>query len=234
MFNRLPESNARRQRRAGGLFVSTTLNLIIIALAVRATGLTAAAPPKIDDVGPIFIAPTLKPVVPTPPPPRRQYVGDPTLPAAPTEDQRIVSIGTDILPGIPELGAMGHLLDPVFDPTRVAGSETPSAGPNVADGPPMLERQVDQAVIAIPGTAAPRYPSMLQSAGLEGDVRAQFVVDTLGRVEQGSFHALESSHDLFTAAVREALSRARFKPAEAGGRKVRQLVEQTFTFHITR
>ena len=104
----------------------------------------------------------------------------------------------------------------------------------MTDGPPMLENQVEQPVVAIPGTAMPRYPSMLQSAGLEGDVRAQFVVDTLGRVEQRSFRALESSHDLFAAAVREALSRARFKPAEAGGRKVRQLVEQTFTFRITR
>jgi protein TonB len=75
---------------------------------------------------------------------------------------------------------------------------------------------------------------MLQSAGLEGDVRAQFVVDTLGRVEQGSFRVLQTSHDLFAAAVREALSRARFKPAEVGGRRVRQLVEQSFTFRISR
>jgi protein TonB len=59
-------------------------------------------------------------------------------------------------------------------------------------------------------------------------------VDTLGKVEQGSFRALESTHDLFTAAVRDALMRARFTPAKAGGRKVRQLVEQTFTFSITR
>ena len=75
---------------------------------------------------------------------------------------------------------------------------------------------------------------MLQSAGVEGDVRAQFVVDTLGRVEQGSFKALDTTHDLFAAAVREALGRARFKPAEAGGHRVRQLVEQTFTFRIAR
>jgi len=34
--------------------------------------------------------------------------------------------------------------------------------------------------------------------------------------------------------VRDALLRARFSPAEAGGHKVRQLVEQTFTFTIGR
>jgi protein TonB len=53
-------------------------------------------------------------------------------------------------------------------------------------------------------------------------------------VEQGSFHVLQPTHDLFAAAVRDALGRARFKPAEVGGHKVRQLVEQTFTFRITR
>lgn len=233
MFTRLPESNARRQRRVGGLFVSTTLHLVIIALAVRATGLTAAPRPKIVEVGPIFIAPTPKPVAPTPPPPRRQYVGDPTLPTGPI-DRVIVTIDTNILPGIPEPFAMGHLLEPGFDPTRVAENGSPSAAPNVADGPPMLENQVENPVMAMPGTATPRYPSMLQNAGLEGDVRAQFVVDTLGRVEQGSFHVIESTHDLFAAAVRDALGRARFTPAKAGGHKVRQLVEQTFTFRITR
>jgi protein TonB len=44
---------------------------------------------------------------------------------------------------------------------------------------------------------------------------------------------LEAAHDQFAAAVRTALTRARFKPAEAGGQKVRQLVEQTFTFRLS-
>jgi len=91
---------------------------------------------------------------------------------------------------------------------------------------------VEKVVVALPGTA-PRYPDMLRQAGVEGDVRAQFVVDTLGRVEPGSLRLLEATHDQFAAAVRTALSaRARFKPAEAGGHKVRQLVEQTFTFRL--
>jgi len=34
--------------------------------------------------------------------------------------------------------------------------------------------------------------------------------------------------------VREALTRTRFVPAEAAGRKVRQLVEQAFTFNLAR
>lgn len=233
MFNRLPESNGRRQRRAGGLAVSTAVHLAIVALAVRATGLTAAPRPKTDPI-PILIAPVQKPVAPAVPTPRRPLAGDPSMPAVPPEGPPVVTISNDILPGIPVPGIMAGLMDPTFDSTHVASGSTPNGPPNVSDGSPMLENQVEKAVIAIPGTATPRYPSMLQSAGLEGDVRAQFVVDTLGHVEPGSFRALESTHDLFAAAVREALPRARFKPAEAGGHKVRQLVEQTFTFRITR
>ena len=39
---------------------------------------------------------------------------------------------------------------------------------------------------------------MLRSANVEGEVLAQFVVDTTGRAEMGTFKVLKSSHDLFT------------------------------------
>jgi protein TonB len=129
---------------------------------------------------------------------------------------------------------MGQLLDHLFDPNRGPIAGPPTGTPNVSGDAPLTANVVEKAVVALPGTATPRYPSMLQSAGVDGRVRAQFVVDTLGRVESGSFRALESTHDLFTAAVHEALTRARFTPAEFGGRKVRQLVEQNFTFNISR
>jgi protein TonB len=154
------------------------------------------------------------------------------MPSAPR--QQDVFIDFDKIPDtIPVAGSMSGLIEPAFDSTRLTTGQ-PTGTPNVADGSPLTESMVEKQVVAIPGTATPRYPSMLQSAGLEGDVRAQFVVDTLGRVEQGSFHVLQPTHDLFAAAVRDALGRARFKPAEVGGHKVRQLVEQTFTFRITR
>ena len=232
MFTRLPESNAKRQRRTGGLVVSTALHVLIIALAVRATGLTAAPSPKPQPNPTIYLAAAPKDVTPTTPPPRRQFAGDPSLPAAPRQAPPIVDLD-HIVPGIPAPGTMVDLLQPSFDPTKIADPRSSTSPPNVPDEP-KRESQVEKPVLAIPGTATPRYPSMLQSAGLEGDVHAQFVVDTLGRVEQGSFRALESTHDLFAAAVKDALARARFTPAEAGGRKVRQLVEQTFTFRITR
>jgi protein TonB len=48
------------------------------------------------------------------------------------------------------------------------------------------------------------------------------------------FKVLKSSHDLFTNAVKQALTGMRFYPAEIGGRKVKQLVQQPFNFTLTR
>jgi protein TonB len=70
----------------------------------------------------------------------------------------------------------------------------------------------------------------LRASGIEGQVVVQFVVDTAGAVESGSMRILGSTNDLFVSAVRTALRSARFRPAEAGGRKVRQRVQQAFTF----
>jgi outer membrane biosynthesis protein TonB len=66
-----------------------------------------------------------------------------------------------------------------------------------------------------------------------GRVVARFVVDTLGRVEPGSVQVVAADHPLFAATVREALGAMRFRPARAGGVRVRQLVELPFAFAVT-
>lgn len=233
MFNRLPESKPARQRRLGGAIVSTVVHLVFIALAVRATGLKAAPAPK-PVVTPIYLSPTPKPSEPTVTQPRTSGTPSPSLPLPP---RPVLPLVLDIPDGIPVPGT--EAIDPskwenFGPPVRSFGDGPPSETPNVSGDSPYRENMVEKAVFAIPGTSTPRYPSMLQSAGVEGDVRAQFVVDTLGRVERGSIRILDTTHDLFGSAVRDALNRARFTPAEAGGRKVRQLAEQVFTFRITK
>ena len=85
-----------------------------------------------------------------------------------------------------------------------------------------------------PGAQGPQYPDMLRTAGIEGTVLAQFVVDTTGRAEMSTFKVLKSDNDLFSNAVKNALQRMRFLPAEVGGRKVKQLVQQPFQFSLNR
>ena len=107
-------------------------------------------------------------------------------------------------------------------------------GPLPAKGGVYFEFQVDNAVRPVPGNVGLTYPDRLRAARTEGEVLAQFVVDTAGVYEAGTFKVLKSSHELFTQAVRDALPLMRFTPAEAGGEKVRQLVQQPFTFSLSR
>lgn len=234
MFNRLPESNRKRQRRSGGFFASTVVHLVVIAFAVKASGLTAAPAPKTEVLKPTVYIEQRDPT-PTPPQPltrRTSTSSDAVIDQLPPTVPPVITL--DIPETIPESGA-GLDLQRAFETRGTVSTFGRSDGPpNVSGDSAFLKEQVEKAVVALPGTAGPRYPGMLQGAGVEGDVRAQFVVDTLGRVEQGSFKVLASTHDLFAQAVKDALTRARFQPAEVGGRHVRQLVEQSFTFRITK
>ena len=98
---------------------------------------------------------------------------------------------------------------------------------------PYFEFQVEKQVRQIPGTGNLRYPDKLRSANVQGEVLGQFVVDVEGRYEPGTFKVLKSSHELFTQAVQAALPDMRFQPAEFKGEKVRQLVQQPFTFSLS-
>ena len=63
---------------------------------------------------------------------------------------------------------------------------------------------------------------------------ASFVVSDRGVVEEGSITILHSDNLLFENAVKSALGRMRFVPAEIGGKKVRQLVQMPFLFTLSR
>src|SRR5204862_477025 len=82
------------------------------------------------------------------------------------------------------------------------------------------------------GGEAPEYPPALKDQGVEGTVLAQFVVNESGRYEPGTLKILNSSNSAFTAAVKDALPRMKFSAAQIGGRKVQQLVQMPFQFHI--
>ena len=76
------------------------------------------------------------------------------------------------------------------------------------------------------------YPLPLRNDGVEGTVLAQFVILEDGTADPVTFHVLQSSHDLFTQAVRAVLPQMRFSAAEIDGKKVRQLVQLPFEFKI--
>jgi periplasmic protein TonB len=105
-----------------------------------------------------------------------------------------------------------------------------SGGP--LGGAPATVATVDRGA-ALVSPPRPRYPEQLRATGVTGRVIVRLVVDTLGRVEPATIIIRESSHDLFAQSVRAILPALRFVPAEAGGRKVRMVVDLPFEFRLT-
>jgi TonB family protein len=107
------------------------------------------------------------------------------------------------------------------------------AAPVVNNGP-YFEFQVEEPVRPIAGTSQPRYPDALRMVGVEGEVLAQFIVGPDGRADVQTLKILKSSNELFTDAIRNALPEMRFTPARVGGKAVHQLVQEPFSFSISR
>ena len=78
----------------------------------------------------------------------------------------------------------------------------------------------------------PLYPETLLFTGVPGHVLAEFVVDTLGRVELDTFGVISSTNPGFTQAVQRALPDWAYAPAMLNGKRVRQLVQQPFNFVV--
>lgn len=113
----------------------------------------------------------------------------------------------------------------------VTSAETPTIA-----GPPdsvFSILDVDTAVVRSANSAAPAYPLKLLAARVMGYVAARYIVDTTGFADTSSFIVLKATNPEFITAVREALPYMRFTPAKIGSLKVKQLVEQQFTFKIT-
>jgi TonB family protein len=190
-----------------------------------------AEPPRVR-------APTPPRQVATPAPRPTQTVIAPTsvpvnlppvnLKAAPTVDVDIRVAP----PEIPTSASKGSLVKTASDGDVEGRSGGTKGGlGSGASNKAYSESQVDRAVVAT-RAAQPRYPDALRSVNVTGEVMVQYIVDARGRVEPGSIKILSTTHPLFGEAVRRALLEARYRPAQAGGENVRQLVEQPFIFKL--
>ena len=84
------------------------------------------------------------------------------------------------------------------------------------------------------GNPKPRYPETLQRQGVEGSFVVEFVVDSTGEVDEKTLNFPRATHPMFLRAVRDALLHSRYFPAELAGVRVRQLVQQQFSFVLVR
>jgi protein TonB len=238
MFDNLIESKAAKQKRAGGTIVSAVFHAGIITAAVMGTlhAKEELEKPKAEKVEFVQVKKD------EPPPPKEEVKAPPpdvVMKAPPPKGFQVLTAPIkipDVLPDIDLSKAVTNAED--FSGKGVQGG----IAKGVVGGTPQpvnenqtyFEFQVEKQVSPFPGNAGPRYPDMLRSANVEGEVLAQFVVDTTGRADMSQFKVLKSTHDLFTNAVKASLPQMKFYPAEVGGKKVKQLVQMPFQFSLTK
>jgi protein TonB len=121
----------------------------------------------------------------------------------------------------------------VLNVSIAAGQSATNASSPVTTGQTYLDFQVEHPV-RMKDPVPPAYPTHLRKAGIEGLVVAQFVVDERGAAMMSTFKVVESDDVAFTESVKRAVNVMKFEPAEVGGRKVRQLVQQHFKFKASR
>jgi len=184
-------------------------------------------------------------VVPTVPPahimlyeqPQRPPVttSAPSDPDAVTEPVEVFSLPPapiDVLTSIPPV-TPGPAIDAAML-RRVLSSgipgSSPAGGDSLALHRVLAAAEVDEPAVVV-HQPSPRYPSVLQQAGLEGRVLVEFIIDTAGHMETASLRVLESSNSGFDAAAGETVGRSLF-PARVHGAPVRQRTVQSIVFRI--
>ena len=235
MLNVLLESRAPRTRRVGGTLASTFVHGALMAgavmLTVQPSRVNATDAPKTRPI--IYVPLDRKPEAPRPHAPVSHQSSQTTVaPPAPAPVLKFngpdVPVIHDVVPSNStatpeEFGSGIQTTGPIGAPSAIG---TPGG---VVD-----EHLVDRSPRIIGTPVQPAFPSALRQSGRGGRVLVQFVIDTTGRAEMDGFKVMETSDPLFAESVRNVLPRYRFSAGEAGGRKVRTLVQLPFDFTLLR
>lgn len=229
MFAQLIASRAPQRRSPAGFAASIAVHGIIVTGAVLVTSHAPMPRAPHAQVVMTYVAPAVRPR-PTVPTPRNSA----PLAAVPSVINVPLTV-PDVIPPVDLLRAAINTDQPFVFRIGVP-SHAGTAAPAVADDPgvALLDSQVELQVALDTRSPMPRYPQLLREAGVEGATLVSFVVDTLGRVEQGTVRVIESTHPAFTLTVQAVLPHMRFSPARVGERKVRQLVEFPLQFRLRR
>jgi protein TonB len=234
MFNQLLESKAKRQGLAGGTIFSIALHTLLIAGAVYATA-TAGVKEEKKAEKIQFVEMKKEPpkeVVKEAPPPEKVVV------APPPKGFQVLRAPVKIDIKIPEIDLSKAVTNEAdFSGKGVKGGVgtgvVGGTGPVTTDQT-YFEFQVERPASMLDDSPKPKYPAVLESSGIAGEVQAQFVVSSNGKADMDSFKVLKSTNELFTQAVKNVLPRMRFSPAQIGGKPVNQLVQQSFQFAVPR
>jgi protein TonB len=225
MFNTLLESKASKQRLGGGSTASFIFHVVIGSLAIYATAHAGIKNEK-EKVEKLDFVEVKKAPEPPKPPPKDVFA------PPPPKGFQVLTAPVNIPDVIPDVDLTKHVTDEAdFTGKGAVGGTAKGTGDKPVDQP-YFDFQVEKQAAEVPGSPNPHYPEMLTSAGIEGQVLVEFVVDTTGRADMSTFKVLKSDHELFSQEVKMALPHMRYFPAEVGGRKVKELVQLPFVFAL--
>jgi protein TonB len=264
MMNTLLESKPRKQRSTGGTIFSVAFHSALIFFAVFATARASVPDEDKTPEQKVHFVKMKKDEPPPPvdkkkePPPPKVKKTPPKAPKlaelppapkteiAPPKGFKVLEAPVNVPVEIPKIDLSAKITNEAdFSGKGVKGGsstgtegsegtkEGAAAGSAVDTDKTYAEFEVERQVTAISGTNVD-YPESLRTSGIEGQVLAQFVVNESGRVETSTFKVLESSNPAFTSAVKAALSRMKFRPAQIGKTNVSQVVQQAFVFKLNR
>jgi len=231
MFNQLIESKAKKQKMAGGTVFSIVLHTILIAGAVYATARAGVKDEKAKAEKIQFVEMKKDPPPEKKPEPPKEVVVKPP----PPKGFQVLRAPLKIDIKIPEIDLSKAITNEAdFSGKGVKGGTGTGVVGGTATNQTYFDFQVERPAEMLQDSPKPRYPSVLETSGIAGEVLAQFTVRSDGLADPESFKALKSTNELFTQAVRNVLPKMRFSPAMIGGKPVNQLVQQAFQFAVPR
>ena len=233
MFNQLLESKPKKEKMAGGTVFSIVLHTVLIAGAVYATARAGVKDEKTKAEKIQFVEMKKEPPkVPDKPPPPKEVVVKPP----PPKGFQVLRAPLRIDIKIPEIDLSKAVTNESdFSGKGVKGGTGSGVVGGIANtNQTYFEFQVEKPAEMLSDSPKPKYPSVLESSGIAGEVQAQFVVNMSGKADMDSFKVLKSTNELFTQAVKNVLPRMRFSPAMIGGKPVNQLVQKSFQFAVPR
>lgn len=232
MFNNLVESKPKKTKGRGGTLFSFIAHygLILFVIYTSAQAAQGDDGPKQEKVD--FVEVKKEEVVKKEEPPPPELVAAPP----PPKGFQVLTAPVEIPNVLPDIDLTRRVTNEAdFTGKGAAGGfSTGEQKAVVREDNTYFEFQVEKPVMQAPNSPTPQYPDILRSAGVEGEALVSFVVDSSGRADVSSFKVIRTTHELFATAVKNALPRMRFIPAEVGDKKVRQLVQQPFSFAIVK
>src|SRR5215210_7156106 len=196
MFNQLIESRPKKEKLAGGTLFSIILHTVLIGGAVVATARAGIKDEKTKAEKIQFVEMKKEPpkvVEKEPPPPKEVIVKPP-----PPKGFQVLRAPVKIDIKIPEIDLSKAITNENdFSGKGVKGGVASGVvggkGPVVNDNQTYFEFQVEKPAEMLSESPKPKYPSVLESSGIPGEVQAQFVVTTAGKADMDQFKVLKAT-----------------------------------------